>query len=228
MIAYDAQSNSWSSSWTWSNWTTCTWSHTCSWSDRLLIVWTYGYFTSWWPRAVTWVTYNWVALTNISSINWTADSVTQWTELWYLVAPATWANNIVITWSWNAQYASGSWISYTWVNQSSPIDSYATGQSSSTGSWSQSSLTLTTTVVDSNCWLTWFITARSVNPTAWTWTTLRGQNTSTVSTWWDSNGTVSTGSRSLVWNWTTPYPWGVIASIKPLVLSTNNWFFNFF
>jgi hypothetical protein len=224
-IAFDAQSNSGAPGWGASA-TTLTWSHTCTGSNRILIVGAYGYMASGGLIAITGVTYNGVALTKIAGINGTADALNQNTELWYLIAPATGANNIVITWASSVQFKSGSGMSYTDVDQTSPIDSSATGQSGSTGSASATSQTLTTTVVASNCWLTGIVSARGGVPAAGTATTLRGTNTSSFSSGGDSNTTVSTGSQSLQWTSTNgAWPGGVIASIKPFVATGNFGFF---
>jgi len=214
-IAFDAESNSAAGGWTGSNGTTLSWSHTCTGTDRILLVGATGYYTSGGPRSVTGITYNGVALTKINSINGTADGISQSNDLWYLVAPATGSNTITITWSGAAQYASGSGMSYTGVAQTSPIDSNATGQSSSTGSGAATSLTLSTTVVNASCWVVGYVEARGGVISAGTATTLRGKNDSAYTSGGDSNGTVSTGSQSLQWTSTSgAWPGGVIASIK--------------
>lgn len=76
--------------------TTHTLAHTCTGSNRLLVVTAYLNNIS---DLITWITYNWVSMTRISWINnWTSESI----YMYYLIAPATGANNIVATTSSSA------------------------------------------------------------------------------------------------------------------------------
>lgn len=104
--------------------TTLTWSHTTTTeSNRLLVVGVSaesdtGGHTA---QTVSGITYNGVALTKIRS-----DYVTDnGTELWYLVAPATGANNVVITMTAVVDGLYGAAMTFSGVDQSSPIDNNA-------------------------------------------------------------------------------------------------------
>lgn len=107
-----------------------TFSHTCSGSDRLLIV-TTGALGFPPVAAPTGVTYNGVAMTQI----WTEDYLEVFaleirSEAWYLVAPATGANNVVATWALGAEHCASS-VSFTGSDQSSPLGTPATAQGAS-------------------------------------------------------------------------------------------------
>jgi len=159
-IAFDASSTD-------TGWTSPrTFSHTCTGSNLILFIATNVNTAS----AVTiTVTYNWVSATQVNSqvVSW------WWTVfLHYLVAPATWANNIVVTrtsWAWNI-IASAT--SYTWVSATWQLDNSGVRSQASTTSYSQS----LTTVVD-NCWLVMaWSGANAAVLTAWTGTVVRVQD----------------------------------------------------
>jgi len=123
--------------------TSLTWSHTTAvGDDRILIVGTStesdtGGHTA---QTVSGITYAGVALTKIRS-----DYITDnGTELWYLVAPATGANNIVVTMTAVVDGLYGAGLTFTGVDQSNPIDNH-TGTTTSGLSISQA---ITTNVAD--------------------------------------------------------------------------------
>lgn len=97
-----------------------TWAHTCSGSDRVLIVGIVGLSDVPPPHDVVSVTYNGVAMTKIGE----QDNAGVHTELWRLVAPATGANNVVITLdgSFDTSWLIGMAKSFTGVDQTTPID----------------------------------------------------------------------------------------------------------
>lgn len=171
-IAYDATSRG-----------TGTASHTCSGSNRILILSVISQSGSSTP------TYNGVSMTPLTS----QTTAHHKHEVFYLVAPATGANNIVCT--------GGTWVatSYTGVSQSSPIDSSNSGQTASY------TINVSTTVVASNCWLV-SATGASFNSVSYTSNSNRTDRfTSTViqpgtpymnTSIGDSNGTIGTGSQS--------------------------------
>ena len=164
-------------------------------------------------RTVSAVTYNGVALTKLNSITAAVESSTQDGELWYLIAPATGSHTIAVTLTGSVSHSASSAMSYTGVDQSSPIDSSNTGQNNS----GTATFTLSTTVAKSNCWLVGGVMARdSGPPAAGTGTTLRGLNSGSWTTGGDSNGTVGTGSQSLVFTHTSgKWPVANIAAICP-------------
>lgn len=143
-----------------------------------------------WEDYLTGITYNGVALTaidkSIQVFNYAA-------YLYYLIAPATGANNIVVTMS-NSSTFSATAVSYTGCHQTTPIDSSNKGNTAS-----GTSLTVSTTVVAANCWLSGMAASGGLL-SAGTGTTMRRQNTGFP--WFtlgsiDSNGTVSAGAQSL-------------------------------
>ncbi len=104
-----------------------TWSHTTAGVRRILIVGVAIRNDS--GQTVTGVTYGATALTQIGAAT-SGTSVR--TELWRLVAPATGANDVVVTLSATAKASCGA-SSLTGVDQSSPIDdsNFGTGTSTS-------------------------------------------------------------------------------------------------
>ncbi len=213
-IAFDAEVHSGGTYWPGSAVTSLTQSHTVgTGSNRLLIV----AVTNYQVNTTTAVTYGGVSMTLINRSTGSVESLSQDTTLWYLVAPATGANNIVATLSGAAsQYHSVHAMSYTGVNQTTPIDSNATGTSAAA-----TSLTLSTTVVAENCWLVGASFSRDTTITAGASTTLRGLNTSSLVSGADSNAVVATGSRSLIWNssGSATWPGGCIVSIAPAIIT---------
>lgn len=122
---------------------TLTFSHTCSGSNRILFVNT-GCHTS--VATITGVTYNGVAMTSVIAPITSPDNF--YMRLWYLLAPATGANNIVVTASATDGIAAQA-ASYTGAAQTT-LDATASTTQNSTGSFTQS----LTTVAD-NCWIVW-------------------------------------------------------------------------
>jgi len=222
-IAFDAESNSGATYWN-NIVSSSTLSHTCTGSNLLLLVPVYTYNAAGSGTITTSsVTYNSVSMTQVAHISGTADGVQQDVSLWYLNTPATGAHTISATYSGSVQYSSLHGMSYTGCDQTSAvIDSFNTGQSGSTGSAAATSLTLSTTVVHSNCWTVGFAAARGSDPAAGTGTTLRAHNSSSFASGGDSNAIVSTGSQSLQWTSTSgAWPGGIIVSISPPITSSS-------
>lgn len=117
--------------------TSLTFSHTCSGSSRILIV---GVVAEGAHTGITGVTYNGVALTKQTGVNQGSYSA----SLWYLVAPATGSNNVVVSVGTNKYLRAGS-ISLTGAAQSSPID----GSNTASGVTSTPSVSVTTSVANS-------------------------------------------------------------------------------
>ena len=144
--------------------TSNTYSHTCSGSDRILFVW----INASGGDLITGTTYNGVSMTLINKIkNWWA---TSWNYLYALQAPATGANNVVISASVSTGIFATS-TSYTWVTQSVTMDATATSSiSAATLSFS----TNLTTIAD-NCWTLCF-TVNDQNVFSTQSDTIRGTN----------------------------------------------------
>ena len=178
-----------------------TFSHTCSGSDRILFVGTEG--TTGGSDLITGITYASVAMTRIGSAYKGAGG--RFINLFYLIAPSTGANNIVISAS-GVDVIGASASSYTGVNQSSQPDAFATATATA------STLTGTVTTVADNCWTVMF--AHGDNITAGAGTTVRATGSGYGIC--DSNGAKTpAGSTSLI---ATPSAsWsGIIASFAPV------------
>jgi hypothetical protein len=102
-----------------------TFSHTCSGADRILLV---GIFHNGPADHVQSVTYNGVPLTRLANTN-VSNAFEH--ELWYLVAPATGANAIVVTHNAIPADLIACAVSYTGVHQSTPFGTAVTGSGTS-------------------------------------------------------------------------------------------------
>lgn len=180
-IAFDAVSNG-----TAASSTSITWSHTCTGSDRILVVSVEGGTTS--TTDVTSVTYNSVSLTKAVAYN---NNENRASYLWILVAPATGANDVVVT-KTSSDYMAVGAMSYTGASQTDQPDSFGTGTLAS-----GTTVSPTTTVIASNCWLVGGARMSGAGGiSAGANTTIRYQNGAEFG-FGDSNGTVGTGSQSL-------------------------------
>lgn len=194
-------------------WTTMTVSHTCTWTDRAIVV---NVGTDW--NKVSWVTYAWVSLTVVWS--YTADGSGNWTTCWVLANPASWANNVVITTSVSATIMCEI-VSYTWVNQWSPVWSSITNWPISTGAFAQ-----VVTTGTNNSWLVMCWKGRSWNAiTAGSNTYIR-VNIELLFTWLfiaDSNAAQTpTGSYTLNISSAAQEFNGNMFELKPSATSTVN------
>lgn len=166
--------------------TSLTYSHTCSSnSDRVLLV---AIWTEQTSDLVTSVTYNSVAMTRVA----TDTQGTQRVYLYILTSPSSGANDVVISTSSGVNIHSVS-ASYYDVGSSQP-DSSNTGVQAS-----GATLTLSTTVVNSGCWLVSCAANEANGLSASTGTTSRTSGSGVIRMG-DSNGTVGTGSQSMAWS----------------------------
>ncbi len=211
-IAYDNSTKASQSSGT-SN----TFAHTCTGSDLVLIVGTIGRVSA---DTITGVTYNSVAMTKITAFSGGGEG--RWITLWYLANPSTGANNVVATWSASQDFIHCGAVSYTGCKQTGIPDSFATGADAG----NEASHTFTTTVVASNAWLMLW-TKYGLTPAAGAGTTARQTDGSGLGIF-DSNGTVGTGSQSLIATQTSNNTEGIIISLAPTaVAATGNFFMVF-
>jgi len=104
---------------------TLTYSHTCTGSDLVLLV-----FVESRSNDVTGVTYATVAMTQVGSAQVSGDGLTTNTA-WRLAGPATGANNVVVTITGTNHVASTA-LSYTGVDQTTPVANSAAATGSST------------------------------------------------------------------------------------------------
>ena len=122
--------------------TSITYSHTISGSDTILFVSTAVY-----PTAASTATYNGTSMTQIGSTVNSADNMGQ--ALFYLVAPTTGTNNVVVTRS-GGSYISSLSQSYTGASQTGQPDASNSGTGSVGSSPWQFTATVTST--QDNCW----------------------------------------------------------------------------
>jgi len=212
-IAFDASSQGSASA------TSVTVAHTCTGSNRILI-------TGIWVQdpagdVVTGVTYNGVAMTQINkSINTaTYGSV----YLYYLIAPATGTNNVVVT-KTGTDLAYAVSASYTGALQSSQPNVQNVGTGSGT------SLTVSVTTTVDNCWLVGYCKSAGGTLSAGANTFARQQGPNNAQTYFfDSNAAKTpAGSFSLVASDTgTNAKAFCIAAIAPSLASTNGNFLSF-
>jgi len=188
--------------------TSITWAHTTTGTDRMLAVCVFGDVTN---DVITGVTYAGNALTLVDKA--LAQASGRWGYLYYMIAPTSGANNIIVSASSSiAIYGMAS--SYTGVHQTTPLDASNTG--TDIGLSSSQTVSVTTTV--DNDWTvmcTRVETGGSV-PTAGAGTTLR-QSVSAGLVLSDSNGALTpVGSKSLIINDTDSANWAsIIAAFSP-------------
>lgn len=189
--------------------TSRTFAHTTTGSDRILFVgaWTRG-------TNVPTVTYNGVSMTGIGTIvGPTADG--DYVSLFYLIAPATGSNNVVISLS-SANLIGGQAISYTGAKQSGQPDASVTyGPTTSTSD----SVTLTT-VADNSWSLMVGRTTGSGTIAAGSGTTLRGGGAGAAQMLDSNAAKTPAGSVTLVGTHTNSESVYSMASFAPHVAST--------
>lgn len=200
--------------------TSHTYTHTCSASsNRILFVFVSIASAS---DLVSGVTYGGVSMTRIDTQIYTAGRSDY---LYYLVNPATGANNVVISTSSSTDIGALS-TSYTGVAQTSPIDVSA----KNTGTSVATKTTSLTTLTD-NCWTILQHHNTASNPTAGASTTKRGYNAADVGmAIFDSNAAITpAGTTSLISNFSTGNVGQIMAAFKPFVTVTDtSKFFNLF
>lgn len=183
--------------------TSVTLSHTCTGSDRILLV---GVHTETSVDQISGVTYAGVAMTRVGTVLTTGS---ERDYLYILVAPATGANNIVVSASSTAIISCSS-VSYTGARQSSQPDASGTNTATTTA------FTVSVTTTVNQCWLVGTFsssgTVSAVLPAV-----RRANLASTYATMFDSNGMVLTaGSDSIQTSGSSGIWGGVVAAIAPV------------
>lgn len=203
-IAFDAQASSTGSG------TTLTYSHTCTGSNLILIVGIQTYLASAGGITISSVTYNGVAMTSFGTLQRTLNAEYQY--MYYLVAPATGAHNIVITTTTAMDYIGGSSASYTGANQTGLPDSYTTYAAQTS-----TAVTTTTTTIANNCWLMGFYVSDGGG--GWTaGTNTTGRATAGNAQFFDSNSVQTpAGSHSMTATHNNFILSGQMISIAPFV-----------
>lgn len=200
--------------------TTLTYAHTCSGTNRLLLVEvaTISAAGSAFPYGGITATYNGVSMTELSRQSNTGDS-RQGSIGFYLIAPATGTNNVVITVGapFNSPAISSVGVSYTGARQNSQPESYANLYSSST------SFTGSVTTVNTGVWTVLMGTTKGGGLTQGSGTTIEVSYTYATYTQTfiaDSSGSVSPGSNSLTVTASSGQNFGRIISIQPTLAVT--------
>lgn len=147
---------------------------------------------------VTGVTYAGAAMSFVGKVQ---RSLNRWCYIYAKTAPATGANNVVISAS-SSSFLQGLSVSYTGVHQTTPVDT----NPSTANTASATSLTQTVNVVASNCWLASFGEVDSgagQGPVAAGTGALRRVNDTDFSSCavFDSNGIVGTGNQTIQHTW---------------------------
>lgn len=207
-MAYDSSSSGGSAS------SPATFSHTCTGDNRILFV----AAASNSGQTVTGVTYAGVSMTQIGS---KTDSAGPTEYLFYLIAPATGANNVIV--STSGSNATGASVSYTGVKQSGQPDASVVGSESTTTHKTQA-----LTSVANNCWFV--ATTRTGNGFTMTGdagTVVRVQAEQVylgANTLWDSNSAKTpAGSYTLgVTSSSQLYGGVIMASIAPFTSNVTN------
>lgn len=164
---------------------------------------------------VTGITYNGVSMTKITSAAGIAGQ-TGAVTVYYLIAPATGANDVVVSFSPNNGGAIQI-VSYSGAKQTGVPDSSNTLSTTGGGT----DIDLATTTVADNCWVTmWGMCDGGTGLTAGTGTTIRGSVLSSVYAMGDSNSAVTpAGSKTLIFDNATANQTAVIVSFAPAVAS---------
>jgi len=185
--------------------TSKTYAHTCT-GDNLILFVSFV-ITQQNTDTLTSITYAGVEMTIVGKVQ-TEGVDDRWIYLYYLIGPATGANNIVLTTSGDTTGVSNA-VSYTGARQSGVPDANSTAVSDGT------SLTGNITTTVDNCWVTGAIRGSGGNLIAAAGSTLRG-TASGFSKMIDSNGAITpAGATSLGFTCSTNPNGMVIASFAP-------------
>lgn len=181
-------------------------------SNRILLV---PIFTSYGTTGdkISGVTYNSVSMTRVSGATQIDFVSGQSFYLYYLVAPDTGSNTLTITATGSGEIY-GTAVSYTGVNQASPIDNSTTTTSGGT---------ITLTTVADNCWTLSFGRNTATGAlTASTGTTQRSAGSGLYNIG-DSNGAITpAGSTSMSWTPNNANTKLCMVSFAPSTTSTVN------
>ena len=165
-------------------------SHTCTGDNRILFVGVgIGSANDW----ITGITYNGSAMTRVNT-QVIGSAANNRGYLYYILAPATSANNIVIT-SSNSVNIRAANASYTGVKQSGQPDAQGTTSTGSTNT-----ITSTLTSIADNCWHVSFVNDDQGTLAASTGTTQRAASSPASSAIGDNNAAITpAGANSMTW-----------------------------
>lgn len=202
--------------------TTHTFSHTCTGSDRVLYV--FGHDRATGATQVTGVTYAGAAMTKVTELDGTATTNDRAITMWRLIAPATGANNVVVTSSVsnNLRFASAS---YTGVDQTTPEN----GIDTSVGTAVTTISTDITTTIE-NCWMIQF--SKDQNGRTYTNSTgdnIRNNTDAGGHMFCDTGTSFAAGSNTITNTMTSTSLGALAVAIRPAAGATQNSnFFAFF
>ena len=208
MIAFDAKTTA-----SVNPGTSLTWSHTCTGSNLILLVATNDNHTA--ADNITGITYNSVALTKIKNLYLSNKNI----GLWYLLNPATGANNVVMT-AGASSALMGIAGSYSGVAQTQP--NIITGAVSATATASTGQTLTVTTTID-NSWA-WLMTENDAGaPTAGTNATILQAPfgwSGAVGLFYNTNPISPTGNFSMSYTHASGNSWAVMAFFEPFIFSS--------
>ena len=186
-----------------------TYSHTCTGTNRYLLVCVKTSTTD----DVSGITYNSVSMTQIGKVqNPGGDS--RWAYMYYLINPASGANNVVVSTSDTPDFIIAKSTSFTGVKQSGQPDASTTG-TVAVGT----SITLSITTIADNCWSAMYVIDTNA-PAASTNVTDRHSD-GTPETLGDTNAVVSpAGNISQTMTDSLRSFAGIQSSFSPFVAST--------
>ena len=184
-----------------------TFSHTCTGANLVLFLASFLDGTA----AITDITYNSVSSSALNTVNSAPASVDLY--LRYLAGPATGANTVSVAWSGTPSFSRSYASSYTGAAQTGIPDAQNTGAQAG-----GSSLAVIITVVATGCWVVAFERGENSGK-ATSVTNVTTNRSGTDGGFWDSGGTVSTGSFTATANWAIAQGAGsgmCIASFAPV------------
>lgn len=166
--------------------TSLTFAHTCTGSNLCLVVAICANTSD----TITGVTYNSVAMTLVAKRQAGGTGTLRWFYLYYLNAPSTGANNIVISNS-ASSFIGAAAASYTGVSQTGQPEAQADNDGTST------SVTGTVTVATANAWIVMGAKGQGGSIAAGSGATERADDSLSICGIYDGNGAKSTGSNAM-------------------------------
>ncbi len=199
--------------------TSLTYAHTVgTGSNRILFVGTWGDTTD----VITGATYAGVNMTLIGKVQCPAD---RWAYLFYLVNPASGANNVVVSASTSIVIASQC-ASYAGVKQSGQPDASSTNTAAAVASYSQS-----VTTVAANCWAILFIRESAGRTTTAGANTVIREDSTNGAHLYDTGSPLATPGTDTMnisaFQTASPNVGGIMASFSPAVATSGGNFLAF-
>lgn|GEM_PF-1755049 len=190
---------------------TLSWNHTCSGSNRLLVVSVaVGVVSPDTGVSISSVTYNGVSMTAVTTPVHSSGQDAGFVQMFYLVAPATGTNTVAVTVSTTVDAITAGSVSFTGVDQSTPLTNTATNIGPGGAGSTTASVSVTTQtgdmVIDGMCCGGGFGTG-STQTNRW----LRFNNTTTGAGCAASSTATGSGSVTMSYNISQDW-WGIIGT----------------